>query len=261
MQKPLVNAPRPVSFAVLRVPFFLEPEYDESKPFIESNRERLVKKWGGMDGWNQQKDRHNLKGRGEEAGIPHFNLDRLAANSMASHRLIQYLGKTYGLHISEAIYDKLNEYYFVDGHSLNDQPRLAETVAEALEKLWINEENKKSGQNNKINNSSSRLLPPPPTAEELLDFLKGDEGRSEINAAIQALYGLGISGIPKFIIEGRSIVDGAAHSDVFVHIFREIEERGEIANGPIFGDILGLSPEMIQRGSHHRSDGLLENVA
>ena len=50
----------------------------------------------------------SLKGRGLAAGIPHFNLDRLASNSMASHRLIQHIGKRYGLHVSEALYDRLN---------------------------------------------------------------------------------------------------------------------------------------------------------
>lgn len=109
MSKPLPDAPRPLGFSVIRVPFFLEPAYDENKAFVESNRDRLVKKWGGKRGWEEQKHRHDLKGRGREAGIPHFNLDRLAANSMASHRLIQSLGKTYGLAVSEAVYDRLNE--------------------------------------------------------------------------------------------------------------------------------------------------------
>ncbi len=48
----------PLAFAVVRVPFFLEPEYDESKPFVESNRDRLVKKWGGKEGWERQKHHH-----------------------------------------------------------------------------------------------------------------------------------------------------------------------------------------------------------
>ena len=141
LSKPLntdSNSPQ-LAFAVLRVPFFLEPDYDESKPFIESNRERLVKKWGGKRGWEEQKRRHeyvyhnvlsftivflsnfilpfptinhifhfSLKGRGMAAGIPHFNLDRLASNSMASHRLIQHIGKRYSLNVSEALYDRLN---------------------------------------------------------------------------------------------------------------------------------------------------------
>ena len=57
LTKPL-NNDAPLAFAVLRVPFFLEPDYDESKPFIESNRERLTKKWGGKRGWEEQKNRH-----------------------------------------------------------------------------------------------------------------------------------------------------------------------------------------------------------
>lgn len=93
---------------MLRIPFFLEPEYPEDAPFVETNRERLIRKWGGIEGWERQKLSHDLKGRGLEAGIPHFNLDRLASNTMASHRLIQYIGKRYGLHASEALYDRLN---------------------------------------------------------------------------------------------------------------------------------------------------------
>ena len=78
LTSPLPNAPKPVTFSVLRVPFFLEPFYDENKPYIESNRERLIQKWGGKAGWERQKASHDLKGRGLEAGIPHFNLDRYA---------------------------------------------------------------------------------------------------------------------------------------------------------------------------------------
>lgn len=239
LQDPLPTAPRPLAFAVLRVPFFLEPDYDEEAAFIESNRERLIQKWGGTAGWERQKARHDLKGRGLEAGIPHFNLDRLAANSMASHRLIQHLGKTYGLAVSEAVYDCLNRYYFVDGHSLNDRPRLAQVVADKLAAL--------------------EDLGTAPTADELLEFLQSDTGRAEIEAAVRMLHQLGIHGIPKFIVEGQTVIDGAAHADVFVQVFREIEARGEIAHDkPIFGDILGVPPQVIQQASHH---GPLSEVA
>lgn len=229
LNNPNPDAPRPLAFSVIRVPFFLEPGYDESKPFVESNRERLIKKWGGKAGWEEQKRRHDLKGRGLEAGIRHFNLDRLAANTLASHRLIQRMGKTYGLDVSEAVYDRLNEYYFVEGHSLNDKPRLASVVAEMLQ-AFLGEKS--------------------PSEEELLDFLNGDEGKSEIIQALQGLEQLGVHGIPKFIIEGALIVDGAARSDVFVDIFRDIEARGEVKGGPIFGDILGVPEAMVQKGSH-----------
>lgn len=235
LSAPLPNAPRPLGFAVLRVPFFLEPDYDENAPFVESNRTRLIRKWGGVEGWEQQKQRHDLKGRGLEAGIPHFNLDRLAANSMASHRLIQYLGKTFGLHISEDIYDLLNKYYFVDGHSLNDRPRLASVVAERLQELFAGD-------------STSYI----PNEYDLLRFLNGNEGRTEIVAAVKTLHRIGVHGIPKFIIEGKTVVDGAAHAEVFVKIFREIEARGKTLGGPVFGDILGVPSKLIEKGSHGR---------
>ena len=238
LSKPLPSAPRPIAFSVLRVPFLLEPEYDETKSYIESNRERLLKKWGGTHGWERQKKHHNLKGRGLEAGIPHFNLDRLAANSMASHRLIQWIGKTYGLQASESVYDVLNRYYFVDGHSLNDRPRLAAVVAEALDNVLASF-------------PSIPSAPSPPTKEQLLTFLNGNEGRQEIEEALATLHHLGIHGIPKFIIEGQTVVDGAAQANVFVRVFREIEARGNVQNSHVFADILGVSEEILQRGSHH----------
>jgi predicted DsbA family dithiol-disulfide isomerase len=228
LSEPLSTAPRPVAFSVLRVPFFLEPTYDESRVYMETNRDRLVQKWGGSQGWERQKASHDLKGRGRAAGIPHFNLDRRAANSMASHRLIQHVGKTYGLAASEAIYDVLNVYYFVEGHSLNDRPRLAAAVAEKLK----------------------ALVTAPPSSAQLEAFLDGQEGRREIKEAVATLQQLGIHSIPKFIVEGQTVVDGAAHADVFVRVFREIEARGKIAKDPVFADILGVSPEVIQQASH-----------
>merc|ERR1719223_1731567 len=103
---------------------------------IESNRERLIKKNGEekKDG-KDKKMRHDLKGRGRDAGIPHFNLDRLTSNTMASHRLIQHVGKRFGLKVSEALYDKLNVYYFVDGHALNDKKRLAQVAHEEISRV------------------------------------------------------------------------------------------------------------------------------
>lgn len=232
LQNPLPDAPKPLAFSILRIPFFLEPGYDEDKVFVETNRERLVKKWGGKAGWDNQKRSHDLKGRGLEAGIPYFNLDRKASSTMASHRLIQHIGKKYGLATSEAVYDKLNVYYFVDGHSLNDRPRLAQVVHKVLREL---------------------ILDNAPTEDELLEFLNGDEGKKEISYATHALQQLGIHGIPKFIIEGTTMVDGAARPDTFVHIFREIEKRGTVQSGPIFNDVLGVSDETIQVPSHSLS--------
>lgn len=121
----------------------------------------------------------------------------------------------------------------MDGHSLNDRPRLAKVVATELANL---------------------LKDDAPSEESILQFLNGNEGRKEIEEALLTLQRLGVYGIPKFIIEGQTVVDGAARSDVFVNIFREIEKRGEIAGGPIFGQILGVPEVVIEKGSHRTED-------
>ena len=234
-----------LKFAILRVPYFLEPEYDESQPYIESNRTRLLKKWGGKDGWEHQKQHHDLKGRGLSAGIPYFNLDRLASNTMASHRLIQYIGKRFGLHVSEAVYDQLNIYYFVDGHSLNDKPRLARVTTETVNSI-LNKQQQQQQQQHATTDDQEIVI-----EEEMLSFLNGNEGRVEIDNALRTLQKLGVHGIPKFIIEGTTIVDGAAGPETFVNVFREIEKRGSV-RGPIFSDILGVSEDVWMKGSHTR---------
>ena len=60
-----------------------------------------------------------------------------------------------------------------------------------------------------------------------------------------------IQSIPRFIIEGQAVIDGAARADEFVSVFREIEARGSIARGHIFGDILGVPANIMQGPSHH----------
>jgi predicted DsbA family dithiol-disulfide isomerase len=251
LELPLPNAPRPIAFSVLRVPFFLEPDYDEDKTYIETNRDRLIQKWGGRAGWERQKASHDLRGRGVEAGIPYFNLDRLASNTMASHRLIQHVGKRYGLSVSEGLYDRLNVYYFVEGHSLNDRDKLAQVAHDTINELLTKTENNDDDDDDDFVTNQHKIVM---TQSEIFDFLNGNEGRAEIMKALHTLYDLGVHGIPKFIIEGQTIVDGAARSDTFIHIFREIEQRGSVANGPYFGNILGVSDDIVQKGSHTRQN-------
>ena len=117
-----------MGFTVLRVPFFLEPDYPEGAEFEETNRVRLLRKWGGKAGWEAQKERHNLKGRGREVGIEHFNLDRVASNTMASHRLVQWVTKTLGVNAAENMYNDLNQKHFEKGVKLNDREMLVEAA-------------------------------------------------------------------------------------------------------------------------------------
>jgi len=119
----------PMGFTVLRVPFFLEPDYSTDEEFEETNRVRLIRKWGGKAGWEDQKRRHRLKERGREVGIQHCNLDRIASSTVASHRLVQWVTKTLGVNKAEQMYADLNSRHFEDGQKLNDKTMLTEVAA------------------------------------------------------------------------------------------------------------------------------------
>ncbi len=93
-----------------------------------------------------------------------------------------------------------------------------------------------------------------------MDFLHSNEGRREIENALRALDQLGVHGIPKFIIEGSRIVDGAASPHVFVKIFRDIVAKGRVERGPVFGEILGVGDDIISHGSYTR-DNLFNDFA
>eukprot|EP00320_Phaeocystis_rex_P014487 CAMPEP_0119090170 /NCGR_PEP_ID=MMETSP1178-20130426/151615_1 /TAXON_ID=33656 /ORGANISM="unid sp, Strain CCMP2000" /LENGTH=202 /DNA_ID=CAMNT_0007073567 /DNA_START=157 /DNA_END=761 /DNA_ORIENTATION=+ len=188
---------KPMQFSVLRVPFFLEPDYDPSPEFEETNRVRLMRKWGGPQGWEAQKRSHRLKERGQEVGIERFDLDRIASNTLASHRLVQWVTKTKGLTAAERLYNDLNYQHFELGRKLNDWQMLA-TAAE--EHAGV-------------------------PAEESLAFLETHQGVAEIQKAQGLLRQLGVNGIPTFVLGATTVLpSGALRAQYLVKAFRDLEE-------------------------------------
>ena len=74
---------RPMGFNVVRVPFFLEPDYPTGEEFEETNRVRLLRKWGGQAGWDAQKRRHGMKERGREVRGTHLATPRSRARALS----------------------------------------------------------------------------------------------------------------------------------------------------------------------------------
>lgn len=184
VEKPM-RPGEPVGFTLLRVPFFLEPEYDRSESFQETNRSRLERKWGGKQAFALQKNRHKLKERGEEVGIKHFNLDRIASSTFASHRLVQWTSKGYGISTAEALYDDLNHRHFELGQKLNDRAMLVDAA-----------------RNAGVDAAAAQ------------SFLESEEGNQEIEAALDMLSRLGVSSIPTFVLGASRVVSGAIHAEV-----------------------------------------------
>lgn len=209
-----------VDFAVFRVPFFLEPDYPEDEAFGETNQVRLERKWGGAAEFQAQKRRHRLKERGQAVGIEHFNLQRTASNTMKSHCLVQYAARTKGLTTSEALYDLLNQWHFVEGRKLNDLSMLVDAAVHVG-------------------------LDPVQTEA----WLRDGKGKPAIERTFQRVQELGIHSIPTFVVDGQHVVSGAVHARELEELFREIEH--EVADGqterrgPVFAEALGFAPDQI----------------
>ena len=207
---------KPLGFTVIRVPFFLEPEYPEDENFGETNRERLIRKWGGVEGWELQKKRHKLKERGIEAGIQRFDLDRIASNTLKSHRLIQWATKTHGINVSETLYDNLNFRHFQEGQKLNSTAMLCDAAAS----VGIDRQSAES-------------------------FLRSTAGLSEIRAAQVILQRAGITGIPTFVLGGQRLASGALAQADLVRLLRECESRGG-GSSALFAAALGIPAAVME---------------
>ncbi|XRA95947.1 DSBA domain-containing protein [Pycnococcus provasolii] len=216
MREPM-DASRPAGFAVLRVPFFLEPDYPEDSSFEETNLNRLQRKWGGKAEFEAQKNRHRLKERGHEVGIPRFDNQRTASNTMASHRLVQWVTREYGSELAEKLYQELNYNHFELGQKLNDEEFLARAAASV---------------------GVSR--------DDALHVIRNGVGREYIQAAQKLLRRMGIHSIPTFIVDGKYVLGGAVPARELVELFRSIETSpDEESGGFVFAEALGIPAERL----------------
>lgn len=210
---------RPLEFAVHRVPFFLEPGYDEKPPeFEELHETRMLRKWGGPERFEQVKKGHRLAERGAEVGIV-FNEQRVVSNTMASHCLVQWVSAEHGLNKAEELYSVLNRIHFIEGTKLNAPA----TLAAACEEIGIN-------------------------GESAMAFLTSQSGKETVLKMTEKVHSLGIHSIPTFIVAGEHLVSGAERSEAFIRLFRDLEERmlsgGEIPSETVVAVNYSMSPTL-----------------
>jgi len=264
-----------MDFTLLRVPFFLEPDYPTDSAFEETNRVRLVRKWGGEQAWEAQKNRHGLKERGQEVGIEKFNLDRVASNTLASHRMVQWVTRTLGINAAEKMYGDLNSRHFEKGQKLND----ADMLVKAAETVGALRPPPPPNQIQLARCESASLLsahpsrtcrelacpthpahrpapalalktayhPPGADPKAARSFLESDEGKVEIEAAQHRLARLGISGIPTLILGGKwQLPSGAVGAKSIVDFFRKIEAEGGAPGPPLFAGDLNFPQSVLE---------------
>jgi predicted DsbA family dithiol-disulfide isomerase len=164
-------------------PFQLNP----NMPAGGVDRDTYVsRKFGGAD--RARRVHASLIETGEQEGIEfRFDLMKRTPNTVDSHRLIWAAARS-GLQ-SEAV-RAVFRAYFTQGKDIGDRAVLVEIAA------------------------AIGLDP-----ADIRDVLAGEDGRAEILAFDDMARGLGVSGVPCYIIDRRYAVSGAQSPEVFLQVF------------------------------------------
>lgn len=169
-----------VRFQFNWLPYFLNPD---TPPAGESYRAYLETKFGGA----KQVDKIQMTvadaGRGD--GVE-FNFERIATrpNTMNAHRLV-YRAQSTGHPPAEiaALVERLFVAHFQRGEDIGRIATLADIAAECGD-----------------------------SKDGVIDFLEGYEGVPQVKSLVDKVAGLGVTGVPFFIIQRRLAVSGAQSS-------------------------------------------------
>ena len=153
-------------------------------------REFALEKFGGEE--NMRRAFARVAGAGEPDGA-RFDFDRVASapNTVDAHRLILHAA---GRDRQWEMADALFRGYFSDGRDLNDADDLAAMAEEAGLDLG-----------------------------EVRAFLPGDSGKKEVWESQRTAAGLGIGGVPFYVIDDRYAVSGGQPAGVWLRTLDAIE--------------------------------------
>jgi len=169
-------------------PFQLNPEMPAEGV---DRKAYLTRKFGGMDRAAQRYEQ--LAQLGAQEGID-FQFGRMerTPNTVNSHRLIRYAGR-FGA--QTGVMGAVFHAYFTEGRDIGDIDTLADIGAAAgLER------------------------------GPLARYLRSREDADAVIADDEAARGLGINGVPCYIIEGRYAVSGAQSPEIFVQILDLVQQ-------------------------------------
>jgi len=173
------------AFEVHWHPFLLTPEADETPVPL---RESYYAKFGGVERTRQILASTQATARAE--GLPiDFDRDQVRVTTLPAHRLL-WLAAREG--DADVVIEALFHAHFAEGRNLADPAVLGDAgVAGGL------------------------------TSERINALLEGDEGLSEVHAAIERAQAMGIRAVPSFVIDGRLLVQGAQPPEEFAAALRQ----------------------------------------
>lgn len=164
------------------LPYFLNPN---TPPEGEPYRAFLEAKFGGPAPVAQlQRD---VTEAGREAGVA-FDFERIVTrpNTLRAHRLL-YRAQSIGHRPAEvdALAERLFVAHFQRGEDIGDVATLADIAAECGDRK-----------------------------DDVIRYLESDEGAQQVKSLVGKVGGLGVTGVPFFIIQRRLTVSGAQSGEV-----------------------------------------------
>ena len=210
------NPSQPIKFR--RIPFFLEPGYlSKEDGFTETHDERMTRKFGSLEAFRAQRDRHNLVGRGNAVGLDaamgytQDNLSkRVQSSTLDAHRLILWIAQEHGIDASEDLYSAIQDKHFTCSGVLADHGLLVSTAVA----LGHDE-------------------------QAITNFLASGRGREQVLQLYDRALELGVTSIPKLIVDGRGgmVVQGAETSEELAQLFTRFLQQPWIKGEGVFMDI------------------------
>lgn len=177
-----------ISVEVYWRPYQLNPDYP---PEGVDHQKVLAEKLGGAD--NLARIHQNLEALGREVGIAYdFAAIKVGPNTLDAHRLIHWAGIE-DTSLQDRVVTALFKANFEQGRNLGDHAVLTEIAAQA-------------GMDPKL---VSALLASNADADTVKD-------------EVEAARGMGVTGVPFFIVDGKYGIGGAQTPDVLADALRQI---------------------------------------
>lgn len=177
-----------ISVEVYWRPYQLNPDYP---PEGVDHQKVLAEKLGGAD--NLARIHQNLETLGREVGIAYdFAAIKVGPNTLDAHRLIHWAGIE-DISLQDRVVTALFKANFEQGRNLGDRTVLTEIAAQA-------------GMDAKM---VSALLASNADADTVKD-------------EVEAARGMGVTGVPFFIVDGKYGIGGAQTPDVLADALRQI---------------------------------------
>lgn len=177
-----------ISVELFWQPYQLNPEYP-----VEGvdHQKALAEKLGGAE--NVARIHDNLATLGRAVGIAYrFESIKVGPNTLDAHRLIHWAGLE-GSDVQDQIVGALFKAHFEEGRNIGDHAVLGAIAAAC-------------GMDAKV----------------IGTLLASDADRTTVLEEIETARGMGVTGVPFFIVDGKYAISGAQTSEVLANAFRQI---------------------------------------